>query len=376
MTEEVKIWKIMEGDELKEIRRTKLDLENRLECWLKNDISIISNNLLIIGRQVRTEFGGEIDLLCLERNGDAVVVELKRDKTPRDVVAQVLDYGSWVSDLSNDKISEIANEYLGDNGPLEEAFKHKFDEDMPEVLNENHKLLIIASDMDSSSERIVRYLSNSYGVGINTVSFQYLKDDDGSEFLARVFLIAPSQVEQKLQTRSVSKRRQQDEIDRFMSTVKEHLSQRLTVGLMPKSSRWAGRVRDGSERYFNFWYARKPWHSWKFCFENDLETAEAESSYGKVYVSFYINKNHLKNEGISEKTTSALQHFLKSLEEREDFKYEEGETDFYLWKYVSAEKLSTEEAEAVANTLAWLIDNVVPGVEKVLEAEFTSKRDE
>ncbi len=367
MPEEVKIWKIMEGDRLKEIRRTKLDLENRLECWLENDISIISNNLLIIGRQIRTEFGGEIDLLCLERNGDAVVVELKRDKTPRDVVAQVLDYGSWVSDLSNDKISEIANEYLGDDGPLEEAFKHKFNEEMPEVLNENHKLLIIASDMDSSSERIVRYLSNSYGVGINTVSFQYLQDDDGSEFLARVFLIAPSQVEQKLQTRSASKRRQQDEIDRFMYTVKEHLSQRLTVELMPKSSRWAGRVRDGSIRYFNFWYARKPWHYWEFCLGNDLETNEAESNYGKVYVSFYIYKNHLKNEDISENTTSALQHFLKSLEGREDFEYKETETDFYLGKYVSAEKLSNEEAEAVADTLAWLIDSVVPGVEKILE---------
>lgn len=373
MPEEVKIWKIMEGDKLKEIRRTKLDLENRLECWLENDISIISNNLLIIGRQVRTEFGGEIDLLCLERNGDAVVVELKRDKTPRDVVAQVLDYGSWVSDLSNNKMSEIANAYLGDNGPLEEAFKHKFNEEIPEVLNENHKLLIVASDMDSSSERIVRYLSNSYGVGINTVSFQYLKDDDGSEFVARVFLIALSQVEQKLQTRPASKRRQQDEIDRFMYTVKEHLSQRLTPELMPKSSRWAG--TSGSIRYFNFWYARKPWHYWAFCFGNDLETNEAESNYGKVYVSFYIYKNHLKTEGISKKTTSALQHFLKSLEGREDFEYKETEADFYLAKYVSAEKLATEEAKAVADTLAWLIDNVVPSVEKILVAEFTSERD-
>jgi len=374
MPEEVKIWKIMDGDRLKEIRRTKLDLENRLEQWLENDISIISNNLLIIGRQVRTEFGGEIDLLCLERNGDAVVVELKRDKTPRDVVAQVLDYGSWVSDLSNDKISEIANEYLGDDGPLEGAFKHKFDEEIPEVLNENHKLLIIASDMDSSSERIVRYLSNSYGVGINTVSFQYLKDDDGSEFLARVFLIAPSQVEQKLQTRSASKRRQQDEIDRFMYTVKEHLPQRLTVELMPKSSRWAGRY--GSIRYFNFWYARRPWNSWAFCFGNELETNEAESGYGKVYVSFYIHKSHLKNEDISEKTTSALQQILKSLEGQEELEYKDSKDGFYLGKYVIANNLSLEEAEVVADALAWLIDIIVPSIEKILVAEFTSERDE
>ncbi len=93
MPEEVKIWKIMDGDRLEEIRRTKLDLENRLEQWLENDISIISNNLLIIGRQVRTEFGGEIDLLCLERNGDAVVVELKSVERHDPIFeAQILSY--------------------------------------------------------------------------------------------------------------------------------------------------------------------------------------------------------------------------------------------------------------------------------------------
>jgi len=376
MPEEVKIWKIIDGDKLKEVKRTRLDREDRLECWLENDISILLEKLLIIGRQVRTDFGGAIDLLCLERNGDLVVVELKRDKTPRDVVAQVLDYGSWVKELSISRITEIANEYLRDKGTLEEAFKHKFNEDIPEVLNENHKLLIVASDMDSSSERIVRYLSSSYGVGINTVSFQYLKDDDGSEFLARVFLIDPSQVEYKAQIRQVSKRHQQDEIDHFMYTVREHLSQRLTVELMPKSSRWAGRVRDGSERYFNFWYMRKPWHSWKFCFENDLETNETESDYGKVYVSFCIHKPHLESEGISEKTTSALQHFLKNLEGRENFEYQDNEEYFYLGKYVTASNLSSEESEVVADALAWLIDNVVPSVEKILVAEFTSERDE
>ena len=374
MPEEVKIWKIMEGDKLKEIRRTKLDLENRLECWLENDISIISNNLLIIGRQVRTEFGGGIDLLCLERNGDAVVVELKRDKTPRDVVAQVLDYGSWVNDLSHERITEIANAYLGDSAPLDEAFRRRFNEELPEILNENHKLLIVASEMDSSSERIVRYLSNLYGVGINTVSFQYLKDDDGSEFVARVFLIAPSQVEQKLQTRSASKRRQQDEIDRFMYTVKEHLSPRLTPELMPKSSRWAGTM--GSVRYFNFWYARKPWHYQNLCIWNEVETNESKSNYRRVYVSLYIYKNHLKSEGFSEKTIASLQEFLKGLDVQEKFEYKETGTDFSLGKYVPVEELSATNAEAVADTVVWLVGNVVPGVEKLLGTEFTSERDE
>ena len=87
MPEEVRLWKIQGGDTLSEISRPALDLEERLERWLERDISVLSPGLLVIGRQVPTDFGGVIDLLCLDRAGDVVVAELKRDKTPREITA-------------------------------------------------------------------------------------------------------------------------------------------------------------------------------------------------------------------------------------------------------------------------------------------------
>ena len=53
-------------------------MEACLEDWIEEDISILSNDFLVIGRQVATEYGGAIDLLCLDRQGDVVVVELKQ----------------------------------------------------------------------------------------------------------------------------------------------------------------------------------------------------------------------------------------------------------------------------------------------------------
>jgi RecB family endonuclease NucS len=50
---------------------------------------------MILGRQVHTEHDGYIDILGLNKDGDLVIVELKRNKTPRDVIAQCLDYASW-----------------------------------------------------------------------------------------------------------------------------------------------------------------------------------------------------------------------------------------------------------------------------------------
>ena len=91
MADEIRVWEVGRADELAEIGRSKLDLEERIENWIARDISVLDPNLLVIGEQVLTAFGKYIDLLCIDPKGNLVIVELKRDKTPRDVVAQSLD---------------------------------------------------------------------------------------------------------------------------------------------------------------------------------------------------------------------------------------------------------------------------------------------
>jgi hypothetical protein len=190
MPDQIRLWEISK-DQLNEITQSKLDLESRLETWLDNDISILADDLLVIGRQVITDYGGKLDLLCIDRNGDLVIVELKKDKTAREVIAQALDYASWVKDLSNERVREIANAYLltknGSN--LENAFCEKFSSEFPDILNAQHNIIIVAAQIDSSSERIIKYLSETYGVRINVATFQYFCDSSGRELLARKFLM-------------------------------------------------------------------------------------------------------------------------------------------------------------------------------------------
>lgn len=198
-----------ESDRLQEIQQVPLNLEARLHTWLEEDISIISDDLLVIGSQVRTAYNGFIDLLCISSSGDLVIAELKRDLTPREVVAQALDYASWVEELSHEQVLEIGNKYLKEKHSLtlEEAFQRSFDIDFPSSLNESHSILIVASNFDGSSERIINYLSKSYGVGINAIAFQYFKQNELDEFLGRVFLIEPSVVEQSSQGKKGYKRK-------------------------------------------------------------------------------------------------------------------------------------------------------------------------
>ena len=205
MPQNVRLWRVDDSGELDEISKSNLASERQLEDWLETDIDILDTNLLVIGRQVLTDYGHYLDFLCINNEGDLVVVELKRDRTPRDVTAQALDYASWIEDLSADRISDIANEYLKSDGPIEAAFSRKFQVDLPDSINDTHHMLIVASDIDSSTERIVQYLS-SRGIGINFVTFEHFVSENDVKLLSRVFMIEQDEVTIRTNTRSRRRR--------------------------------------------------------------------------------------------------------------------------------------------------------------------------
>ena len=199
MSLELGVWRI--DGAVQQVQFGQLAMESRLEDILAADISIASPDWMVVGRQVRTAFGSIVDLLVLDSLGHLVVVELKRDKTPRDIIAQVLDYGAWVKDLQSDEIARIFDDYQKRYGnaearkSLDQAFRDRFKgQELPEELNEEHQLVVVASALDPATERVVNYLLNHHGVKINAIFFRVFKDE-GREYLARVWLQDPFAVE-------------------------------------------------------------------------------------------------------------------------------------------------------------------------------------
>jgi hypothetical protein len=194
---ELGVWRIDGG--LKPVDFGPLDIEARLEGVLDENVGIASPNWLVIGRQVRTDHGLIVDLLAIDRDANLVVLELKRDKTYRDIIAQVLDYGSWVRELKDDRIAQIFDEYQKRWHPdrasisIDEAFKKKFRVTMPDEMNSTHELVVVAASLDPSTERVVRYLADEYGVRINAVFFRVFRDDD-REYLSRAWFRDPAEV--------------------------------------------------------------------------------------------------------------------------------------------------------------------------------------
>ena len=113
---ELAVWRI--DGELRAVGASGLDLEERLETLLDQDVTIANPGWMIIGRQVDTGFGGRVDLLAMDAVGDLAVLELKRDQTPREVIAQVLEYGSWVVKLTGAELAPIYRKYVERYHPL------------------------------------------------------------------------------------------------------------------------------------------------------------------------------------------------------------------------------------------------------------------
>ena len=197
-----RLWEVKD-DQLQRIKPSQLDFEDRLETWLCNDVSLLGDQLLIIGRQVPTRSGGAVDLLAIDPDANLAVVELKRGKATREVVAQALDYASSVAEFGREEIENITRSFL--HKEFDEGFKKHFGVEVPDTVNERQRMIIVASSVATATSRIVEYLSRTYGVDINCVSFSYFKTGD-REFVLRSALLSEDEVERRATATDAKKR--------------------------------------------------------------------------------------------------------------------------------------------------------------------------
>lgn len=163
------VWSL---DEKKPLEAASLIDEKELELLLRDNIEILNKGWLVINNQVKTDAGKLIDILCIDHDGDMVVVELKKDLTPREVTAQVIDYAASVSKMTVEEIAQLYLSFTNGNETLNDAFQKKYGTALDEAsVNQNVKMVIVAAKMDDGTERIIRFLRETYRVDINILFF-------------------------------------------------------------------------------------------------------------------------------------------------------------------------------------------------------------
>ena len=106
MASEIKLWQLHEG-KLQDVNDSSFateHLEKELEDLIEKNSTLLGDDLIIIDRQREIRSVGIFDLLCIDAGGKFVIVELKRDQTPREAVAQALHYASWLDAVDETEI--------------------------------------------------------------------------------------------------------------------------------------------------------------------------------------------------------------------------------------------------------------------------------
>jgi len=233
MATEIKVWQITK-DKLELIETTLKEGEQKeedLQRWLREEPSILGEDILIIGEQVSTR-AGKMDFLGIDQLGNLVVIELKRDKLARDVIAQVLDYAAEISSWNRAQIEEICMEYR--NHGLDEWLEGI--EDLE--INSDQRILIVGFSIEESLERIIKWLSDKYEMSINAIILKYIKTKSGEEFIARTVLI-PEEVEMEKSERRLKKLISDQPGDYGYNELKEKLEKYLS-----KSRETPRRIRE------------------------------------------------------------------------------------------------------------------------------------
>ncbi|HSG43928.1 MAG TPA: endonuclease NucS domain-containing protein [Anaerolineales bacterium] len=166
-----------------------------LEQWIKSNPQILGEDIVLIGEQVMTS-SGPLDFLGIDNSGNTVIVELKRDRLPREALAQAIDYASDVAIWEIDRFREICKTYTGQD--IEDLLQERFEDISLEdlTINQAQRLLLVGASVEESLGRMIEWLSDSYSVGINAVVLSYAKTSQGDSILSRMVII-PEEVEKQ-----------------------------------------------------------------------------------------------------------------------------------------------------------------------------------
>lgn len=203
MATKVRTWQIVDGK--LEVVESSLVEEGKseaydLEAWIASNPSIVGPDLIIIGRQVSTK-SGPLDLLAVDRDGNLIIIELKRDALPRKALAQAIDYASDIADWNLEKISEVCIKHTRKS--IEDVLNDEFPDINLEGINvnETQRIILVGFSLESSLERMIEWLSNNYNVNINAVVLNYVKTKSGEELLTRTSIISEEVERERIRKR-------------------------------------------------------------------------------------------------------------------------------------------------------------------------------
>lgn len=167
-----------------------------LEKWIENYPEMLGEDLLILTTEYdRFDKTNErLDLLALDKEGNLVIIELKRDDSGKYVDLQALKYAAYCSTLRLQDVVDLFKKYLAQNGKeitREQAQQDIIDfieNDEFEEINEKPRIFLVSKEFRSEVTACVLWL-RKFGIDITCAKLSPYELSDGNIALDSSILI-------------------------------------------------------------------------------------------------------------------------------------------------------------------------------------------
>lgn len=180
----------IDSDDLSRIEEQELSSEKSLESYLiRSDGAQIGGvEVLYIGQQGSPGDGGIFDIVGIDQEGDVVIIELKRGRSPRDIVAQALEYAASIRNENYEQLENRYREFVEDDeASLQkkhtEFFDRKEDSLSEKEYNTNQRLLLVGGDFSDLSLDMADFL-REHDIDVICVTYNsFATENEGLQLL-------------------------------------------------------------------------------------------------------------------------------------------------------------------------------------------------
>ena len=151
----------------------------------------------------------------IDKNGNTVIIELKRDRTPRETVAQILEYASFIENIDYNQLNDIFKNYFGDEIDLQDYHQQFFKNNENDIVSFNKQLilLIVAQSITKEIKQTSIFLRKN-GININCLEFKYFQTKSGEKIITSDYVIGDEEYKkQEIKSASLPKVNEKDFIN-------------------------------------------------------------------------------------------------------------------------------------------------------------------
>lgn len=194
--------------ELKPVGFAELKLRERFDIqeWIEKSPSILGEELLVVGKEVTLASGKRLDLLCLDKEGALVIVELKRDDSGSSVEWQAIKYASYFSNYLPEQVAEQYASYAkSDISSATSALESFLDVDF-DAVNSRQRIILVSREFNSEVISAVLWLLD-FQIDIQCTKLSPYMDSDGDLFIKPEIIIPLPEAKDYIEKKGIKQRK-------------------------------------------------------------------------------------------------------------------------------------------------------------------------